>query len=122
MTSLLPRPHHWATSFGSVMARHTRSRDALKIRSGRVSRSDGVVTTAAALLVGLLAWVVIGVSICVLIDGLLSGSRRLLLRAFEERLESIESVLQHAAVHRDPLRFLLESLRTEAAVAHTPDL
>src|SRR3954470_1222486 len=49
IVSLLPRPHHCATSAGSVIAAHTRSRGAAKMRSIRIVRSFGVVTVAFAL-------------------------------------------------------------------------
>src|SRR5262249_1941231 len=43
---LVAPAHHCATSLGSVNARQTRSRGALKIRSILISRSEGVVTVA----------------------------------------------------------------------------
>jgi len=48
MTSFLPLAHHCATSWGSVNARHTRSRGASNTRSIRISRFVGVVTFAAS--------------------------------------------------------------------------
>ena len=48
MSSRLPRPHHWATRSGSVIARQTCSRGASNTRSTRISRSDGRLRDVAA--------------------------------------------------------------------------
>src|SRR5262245_9129325 len=104
ITSLLPRPHHCATSSGSVNARQTRSRGASNTRSVRISRWLGVVTRVV--------WPArcsVVLILCVL-------------RTLEECPEAVETRFEHLVVPGDPGGLLVEPARAQPAASHPPDL